>query len=220
MNSDESTQNDGNKEHEEESEVRDLKEIKTYMEFFEKSIKELQEATKILPKVDKNGGSECPFAESLYAKKDEAEEKVIEKMKKASRYLDLLKEEIAMWRRNFTEIEIDADALNLPQAREEYNRAKKSTNIQIERNVKLQEELLDLISQAEEHIQLAQKKEWPLGKPKEGFGQTSTLGGGSDNVGPAEFKGDAPVVPVSQRPAFKTVIDDLMSLGPIGNKDS
>jgi len=215
MISNESTQNNIEKEHEEESEVRDLKEIKTYMEALDESIKDLQAATEILPRVDKDGSSECPFAQTLYAQQDEAEEKVIEDLKKASRYLDLVKEEIAMWRRNFNEIEIDADSLNLPQAREEYNKARESTSIQIERNVNLQEELLDLVSRAEEHIQMAQKKEWPLGKPKEGFGQVPTLGGGLNNNGHTEFKGEASVAPMTQRPALNTEIDSLISLGPL-----
>ena len=190
------------------------------MESLKKSIEDLQAATQILPKVDEKGSSECPFAESLYAQKEKAEEKVIEELKNASGYLDLVKGEITMWRRNLTQIIADADALNLPQAREEYNKAKESTNIQIEKNVKLQEELLDLVSKAEQHLQLAQEKKWPLRKPKEGVGQVPILGGGLGNVGSTEFKAQAPVVPMAQRPALNTEIDSLMSLGRLGNKDS
>ena len=220
MNSDESTQKESDKEHAEKSEGLRFKDIDSFMEFLEKSLKNLQAVTKLLPKVDEKGSSECPFAESLYAQKEKAEEKVIEELKNASGYLDLVKGEITMWRRNLTQIIADADALNLPQAREEYNKAKESTNIQIEKNVKLQEKLLDLISKAEEHLQLAQEKKWPLGKPKEGFSQVPILGGGLGNVGSTEFNGQAPVVPMSQRPALNTEIDSLMSLGRLGNKDS
>jgi hypothetical protein len=215
MISNESTQNTIIEMQKEESEVRDLKEIGTYMEFFGKLIDDLREATKILPKVDEKGGSECPIAKTLYAQKEEAEEKVFIKLPKAFAYLDLVKEEIAMWRRNFSEIEIDADSLNLPQAREEYNKARESASIQIERNVELHQELLDLISNAEEHIQLAQKKMWPLGKAKEGFGQLPIPGGSMENVGPTEFKVEAPVVPMSQKPELNTEINNLLSLGPL-----
>jgi hypothetical protein len=215
MISNESTQNESDMMLEGESEVFDLKDIKTYMEALHESIKDLQAATEILPKVDEKGSSECPIAQTLYAQKEEAEEKVIEKRKKASGYLDLVKQEINRWRQNLTQIMADADDLNLPQAREEYNRARESTSIQIERNVELHQELLDLISMAEEHLQLAQKKKWSLGKPKESFGQMPVLGGGLNDVGHTEFKSEATVAPIVQKPALNTEIDSLISLGPL-----
>jgi hypothetical protein len=212
MNFDESTQREGDKEHAKESDDLRFKDIGSYMEFLDKLVEELQAAVKILPKVDEKGRSECPFTESLYVQKEKAEEKLIEELKKASGYLDLVKEEIAMWQRNFTQIKTDADDLSLPQARQEYNKAKEATNIQIEKNLKLQEKLLDLISKAEKRLQLAQEKKWPFGNPKEGFSQVPILGGSLGNVGAAEFNGQAPA---SQRPALNNEIDSLMSLGPL-----
>jgi phage-related minor tail protein len=212
MNSDERTQREIDKEHAEEFDDLRFKDIGSYMELLDKLIEKLQAAVKILPKVDEKGRSECPFAERLYAEKEKAEEKLAEELNKASGYLDLVKEEIAMWKRNFTQIKTDADGLSLPQARQEYNKAKEATNIQINKNLKLQEKLLDLISKAEQHLQLSQEKKWPFGKPKEGFSHVPILGGSLGNVGAAEFNGQSSV---SQTPALNTEIDSLMSLGPL-----
>jgi hypothetical protein len=197
----------------------DLKDVDSYTSFLEKLLETLQSKINVLPKVDDKGRSECPFAENLYAQKEEATSNVIEELKKASRYLALLEQEISRLRQNLAQIESDTGALHLDQAKEKYITAKRSQEIHIEKNIHRKMRLSDLIARAEKLMQLAHKKKWPGGKPKERFRTPPLMAGGPTGVGATGFQNAIPDVPLPPSPAFKTEIDSLMTLGPLGKKN-
>jgi hypothetical protein len=197
----------------------DLKDIDSYMSSLGKLLGTLQSKINELPKVDDKGGSECPFAENLYAQKEEAASNVIEKLKKASRYLALLEQEISRLRHNLAQIQSDTGALHLDQAKEKYITAKRSEQIQIEKNIHRKMRLSDVIARAEKLIQLAHKKKWPGEKPKERFRPPPLMAGGPTGVGDTGFQNAIPDGALPPSPAFKTEIDSLMDLGPLGKKN-
>ena len=49
--------------------------IEAFLQKAAQCVQELLRAASQLPKIDENGSSECPFAEELYAKKEEAQKK-------------------------------------------------------------------------------------------------------------------------------------------------
>ena len=198
----------------------ELRDVDSFIWLMPKILGKLVSKIKILPKVDEKGQSECPFAEDLYAQKDKAAKEFVEELEKGSKYLKFIDEEIAKHRRNLSRIRSDHGSLHNAQAKEKYNNAVKSQEFHIEKNIQRREKLKGFIFSAEKLLQQAQEKKWPGGKPKESYRISPPIARGEAGGSDTKIQGSSPVMPVHQRPALKTQIDDLMSLGPLGNKDS
>ena len=149
-----------------------------------------------VPKVKKSGYSECPFAEDLYAYKEQAAAKVIEESKKLQPYLGLVEEEIARCRQNVDQLRTDADTLNLDEPKRRFAAAKQSQESRYNKAINQRKALIDLISRTEELLKLAKTEEWPGGKPKESF-RPPALGGRTTGS------------------SFNNEINSLISLGPL-----
>lgn len=197
----------------------DLKDIDSYMNSLGKLLETLRSKINELPKVDDKGRSECPFAENLYAQKEQAASNLIEKLKKASRYLALLEQEISRLRHNLAQIQSDTGALHLADAKKKYITAKRSEHTQIEKSIHRKMRLSDVIVRAEKLIQLAHKKKWPGQKPKERFGPPPFTAGAPTGVGDTGFQNAIPDRALPPSLALKTEIDSLMDLGPLGKKN-
>jgi hypothetical protein len=192
-----------------------LKDVDSFMNYLAKLLETLQSKVDVLPKVDDKGRSECPFAENLYAQKEEAADKVTEELNKASRYMALLEQEIARLRRNLSQIEGDSSSLHLDQAKEKYLTAKQFQEIHIQKNIQRKKRLSDLIARAEKLLQHARKKMWPGGKPKDRFHPPPLMDREPNSGGVADFQATSSLALSSQRPEIKNEIDNLMSLGPL-----
>ena len=189
--------------------------VKYLMELLEK----LRSSIKILPKVDQDGRYECPFAGTLYAKKDEAIEPLINKLKEAPYYLDAIANTINKYMQNLATINKDAGNLNSKEAREKYEQAIKATEYQIEVNEKRRSDLLDVMKQAEELISLARSKKWPGAKPEEhsyppvGLVAAGVIG----SNGPLNINN---IVTPDSNTKMNKELDNLVGLGPIGKPNS
>ena len=193
----------------------DLKNVDSFMDQLSQLIEGLNSKFRILPKVDDKGQSECPFAEDLYAEKEKAAKEVSKKLKEASRYADLLKQEIARFRRNLSKIGADAGSLNSVQAKEKYASAKKAQEFHIDKNDKRLRKLTDLIAKAEKLLQVALEKKWPLGEPKKSFHPSQPPVDRKVSTG-TPIQGAMQGKPY--RPSFKTESDSLIAIGPLGGK--
>jgi len=160
----------------------------------------LETKTNLCPKVDEKGNSECPFAEDLYAQKEDAAEQVIAQVEILQILLALLEEEIASLRANLTKVESDTGALHSENAKEMYLSAQQGLEQYIQKNLDRKKEILDLISLAEEMLRLAHEKKWPLGEP-----ERHSL-----------FPPVTPSSPSNSGLSLKREVDGLISLGPIG----
>ena len=69
-----------------------------------------------LPYVDENGSSECPWAEDLYAQKEELEAELTFEVEKLRYYMPELEKRVSRCEKNLQRIEADSARLNTEQA--------------------------------------------------------------------------------------------------------
>jgi hypothetical protein len=194
-----------------------LKDIDSYIHYMHGLLDELETKFKILPKVDQEGNSECPFAEDLYAEKEEFLEKVEKESRKIQGYLRLVEQEIARCRGNLGKIRSDARSLHLDEAKEKYDAAKRAQETQYKKAIQQRTALMDLTSRTAKVLALARSKTFPGRKPQKGFRPPAgALGGWRPNGSIKE----ATDKPPASRPSFESEIDDLISLGPLGRKEN
>ena len=193
-----------------------LKDVDSFVHYMKGLVEELFSKIRVLPKVDQEGNSECPFAEDLYAQKDESMEKVEKESQKLPRYLGLVEKEIARCSANLEQISADRSSLNLEEAKEKYNVAKRSQESQYNSAIQQRKALVDLISRTEQALAMARSKEFPGRKPQKSFRPPAGRLGGWGTSGSTDqaSKGSSP------RPSLETEIDTLISLGPLGRRDS
>lgn len=145
-----------------------LKECFEARGFAASALKELESALSALPRVDtETGSSDCPFAESLYAKKFKAERKVqlgVERLRGLRAALD---GEISRCRSNADRIARDSERLHRPEPVAAYDSARSAQAGEIERLLHERRRILDMIERAEQALARSFKKAWPLGEPKE-----------------------------------------------------
>ena len=196
------------------------KDVDSFIRYMPEYLEELKSKIKVLPKVDEKGQSECSFAEDLYAEKEKAAKSLVEYLEKGPKCLKYVDKELAKFSRNLSRIKSDHGSLHDTHAKEKYRFAERFQRHHIEKNIQRRKKLIDLISKANKLLKKAREKKWPLGKPKKSIRPPSLIAGGKAGGSDINIQGPAPVIPVHQRPALKTEIDSLISLGPLGNKDS
>ena len=179
-------------------------------------VEELSSKTGQCPKVDQKGRSECPFAEDLYAEKEDVTEKVEKELQKLQRYLMLVEQEIARCSANLEQISADAGSLNIEQAKERYAAAKWSQESQYNKAVEQRNALIDLIARTEKTLAMARSKKFPGRKPQKGF--RFPAGGSEGWEATRSANGEAHETP-PDRTSLKTEIESLISVGPLGRKD-
>jgi hypothetical protein len=160
----------------------------------------LETKTNLCPRVDEKGNSECPFAEDLYAQKEEALEEVRAQLEMLQILLELVEEELASLRANLTKVESDSGALHSENAKKMYLSAQQGLEQHIQKNLDRKKQILDLISLAKEMLRLAHEKRWPLGKPERHALSPPVTPSSSFNSGLS----------------LRREVDGLLSLGPIG----
>ena len=204
------TGNDQKNRSKESKDIR-LEDVDSDMKIMSTLLGELQSKINILPKVDENGRSECPFAEDLYFEKEKAAKKVSEYLEKMHRYVGLVEQEIVRFHNNIATIRADANSLFLIQAKENYKQAEESQIFHIKKTTDQKKDLLDLISRAEKMLQLARGEKWPGEKPEKRFCPPA-MTGGQAGLGNSGFQGQTPVESFPSRSPIKNEVDNLMSL--------
>lgn len=192
-----------------------LQGIDSFMHYMEGLLNAFKAKVDVLPKVDGDRNSECPFAESLYAERDEVEDKVVKALQDASLYLELLDQEITRLRGNLSQVQSDGNSLASVEAKKQYEFAAGAIEHHIEKNLERLKTLSELVSRAHSLLGLSSGKRWPLGKPQRGFGPRVTLSGdvtGVSSHGDQSFK----TIRFDASAGLRDrVLDNLISLGPI-----
>ncbi len=145
-----------------------LESLGTYITHVEEVLDELVSMATQLPIVDEEGNSECPFAEELYAYKEEAVELVKEECKDLKPYLEIVEEEIERCRKNLDQIQKDENNLELYETKEQYDLAREAQQKELDHYVGYKNVLNDLLIRKEELLAMAndERHTWPLGKPR------------------------------------------------------
>jgi len=127
-----------------------VKDLKSAMAALEGDLEHLQQKYKVLPKVEEDGSSECPFAEDLYAAKEEAVEKVNDRLQEVRGYLPVIEREIARCSKNLNTISSDQQKLHDENAKEKYQNALHAKQHQYGKAVDQRKALLEMIKRAEQ----------------------------------------------------------------------
>lgn len=195
-----------------------LEELNSYIGHVEAVLDELQSKTNQLPKVDEKGNSECPFAEELYAYKEEAVILVKEESIQLPPYLGLVKKEIVRCRKNLEQIRADKANLEVYETKEEYDLARESQQNELDHFIGLKNTLIDLLIRKDELLKKAgeERYKWPLGKPrrKDPFNPEAILNAILDgSYDPLRDPHDPR--PLPSRSATGNEINSLINLGPM-----
>jgi len=192
-----------------------VKNVDSFMKFFSGNVEQLIKKAGMCPKVDEKGRSECPFADQLYAQKEEMEKKVVNGLTKLGRYRELVDKEIKRFHGNLNQIRSNANRLHSKQAKEKYTNANVACASQIEKNRQRQKALLDLNLRAKKALNLARSKKWPVQKPKKKYRSRSARTSRSPIVASKGFKNPASISPSTPLPRLESAISNLMSIGPL-----
>jgi hypothetical protein len=189
----------------------EMRDVDAMIQYMPNCLERLQFKIDILPKLDKEGRSECTFAEDLYAEKEKVAEEVAEKLKRLRLCFKFVVRELSRLHQDLARTQADAGSLHLRKAKEQYSRAVDGLRVHIEKNIQRRNKITDLISQTEKLLSIAHSKKWPLGKPKERMRFPSISSGQNRASG----SGVISSTPALSGPPLKKEIDSLFSLGPL-----
>jgi len=137
------------------------------LEGTEKNIEDLDRSVHSLPAVDKEGNSECPFAEELYAKKEKLQEKLQSQLKELYKILEAIEAEISRCRNNLTVVTSHQNKINGDKVRDHYTEEEARLAARITQLNNMREEVLKAIKACQKAIAEASAKYFPGRKPRE-----------------------------------------------------
>ncbi len=167
----------------------------------------IEELTKAmaLPEVAEDGSSECPWAQSLYAKKEELEKQVGREVERLTRYVPVLEQEIQRQKRNLQQIQTDSGKLSLPETTQRYSEAARAQRSQLQSAIDDKDAIAIVLAKAQAVLDVSRTRTLPRKIAREP--QSS----GAGPLGPGESTGiQAPPAPWGDE------LDGLVSLGPLG----
>ena len=195
----------------------EIGQVVSSMKSMEELLKKLSAKVNELPKLDGKSRSECKSAEDQYAEKEEMVDEAVKGLNELRKQKDKLNREIDRCQHNLKQIQTDTAHLNLNQAKEKYSFAKLSQDLEYKKTIHLSDELADLIALSERVISLAKSKRFPGKKPKKKFQPPPELFEKLAGRRPKDFPGPKHFVPPPFLSPSDNEIDNLISLGPLGN---
>jgi hypothetical protein len=142
--------------------------LKTFLTQVLRETEELRSAT-ALPDVDKDGGSECPFAEKLYHRKEKAEFALSCSVKQLNDYIRLAEDRILQAQSNLSRIQADQSRLRGSGAIDCYQDAQNAQDREVHYYIAIRDQMLQVLSKAEIVLGLSRTKKYP-GIPRDDFG--------------------------------------------------
>ena len=174
-------------------------------------IQRLERATSSLPYVNDDGESECPFAENLWAQKEELQEKVSGKLGVLSNHLMQLDAKRLSCIKELGKIQEDYEKLNIKETSDHYAEAV----LRLTDDCRLFEEMKDAVTavlvRARAVLKRSEGRKFPGRKPQQ-F---------SFPVGPSgPSSAHSPSPGSSSKPGgLGNEVTGLMSLGPLGQTE-
>jgi hypothetical protein len=195
----------------------ELKDVSSFIRALKNKILNVHETVARLPKIDSKGHSECPFAERLYAEKEELLKDFKTTRNQIPGYMNLIDIEIARFNNNLNQLQSSTTAFNTPQATEEMKSARQGYEFHYNKYLEMKRELSELATQAARVITQAQAKQWPLGEPKKKANYSMAPMNTTGPVSSAPSIGNRMSMPIDTGPSAPSEVDHLLSLGPMKN---
>ena len=128
---------------------------------------ELLTAVRSLPNVDDEGNSECPFAEELYAKKEQIQQEVEGFLKRLHESKADVEYVIDNCKRNLEVVSANEDMLNSDRPRAKFSEAEAALAVKYKAYVRLRERIEETIKIVDEALRKAAGKRYPGNIPEE-----------------------------------------------------
>ena len=142
-------------------------ECKAIVQKVKSCVKALEQASGQLPKVNKDGYSECPFAEQLYAKKEDAQKEANACLKELDECAHWVTNEINRLTGNLTVITASKDILNTTSTKVRVEDAEIKVAALCMQFEEVQEAIKSTFEETQEAIQKASQKRFPGRIPRE-----------------------------------------------------
>jgi chromosome segregation ATPase len=190
-------------------EVPSKKAVEAELACISNEINDLESAISSLPSVNEDGESECPFAESLWAKKEELEEKISGRINVLTTHLMGLDAKKLRCQKELDRIQEDYKKLNLQETSDHYAEAVLRQEEKIRSLQEMKDAVTAVLARARSVLKRSQGRKFPGRKPQEQF---------SLPVGPSgPSPSDSPSPDPSSNPSgLDNEMTGLMSLGPLG----
>jgi hypothetical protein len=201
------------------NEVYRVTDVLGFIEYIEKLMHTLQGKIDILPTVDEEGNSECPFALSLYKAKDAAVSNLIEEIERVPGYISVVKNEITHLQENIMQTRKYKGDLNLKSNKEKYILAERGFQHHYDKNTKNLKNLQDIKERALKKISQAQKKPYPL--PYDvGEKSAQKLPRNNSKISDIELSSTNNNVNNDRNSYFESELNSLIELGPFDKTSS
>lgn len=126
---------------------------------------ELESLHPIMPKVDQEGYSECPFAEDLYRRKAELEAKVAEKLAILRNMLPEIERELHRCERNLDRIKVDAAQLRQAVTQRKYAESYSQQEWEYLGVIQRRDKVMKALQNTEATLESSRRKTHPLVRP-------------------------------------------------------
>ena len=161
--------------------------VEAHIERSQSAVEELQRTSGQLPKVDEDGNSECPFAEQLYAEKEEAQNEVNACLKQMDEYRKWIDEEIAGCKNDLTVISAHQEYIHRDKPRAHYSDAEAEAAATLKHLEEVKENMEEALEQMQESTKEASPKQYPSKIPEK-YSSFSTSGSQSSSELDTELK--------------------------------
>ncbi|MGV7223643.1 MAG: hypothetical protein ACQ9MH_19210, partial [Nitrospinales bacterium] len=193
----------------------ELKDVDSFIRALKDKIQKVHDTVARLPKVDSKGHSECPFAERLYADKEELLKDFQSTRNQIPGYMNLIDQEIARFEKNLNQLQSSTTAFNTPQATQQMKSARQGYKFHYNNYANMKQELTELATQAAQVITQAKARQWPLGEPKKKENYSMAPMNTKGPVSSAPSIGNRMSMPLNTGPSAQSEVDHLLCLGHI-----
>jgi len=128
--------------------------------------KEYLGAVRVLPRVDRDGHSDCPFAEELYARKEEWEAKLRDGLASLQAELRKVEEALTLCRRRGAVVEGDQSRLTGEDAKRRYADAQARLEEECEQYIRMRRDLTRAIETIGKALATGSLKQYPGRRPR------------------------------------------------------
>lgn len=187
----------------------DLSALDSFLQATGQLAEELLRAANSLPEVSEDGGSECPFAEELYADKEEKQRELEGRFQQLHVYKQAVEELISKCDNDLVVVASHQDRIHGDKAREHYSQAEVELAAKRRQFLKTRLEIEEMIKKVDQALRESVSKRYPGKIPQKWPGIWS------DSDVPPD---DDVLHPIEQKNAEQE-LDDLFSLDRLRNAD-
>ena len=132
---------------------------------------ELRRDADILPRINPDGSSDCPFAEELYYRKEKTVQFVRDDLREMRGFLESSVNHIGIAQNKIHELAYEREQLNGEKAQDRFAEAELKLAAEMRRHQEIRRDLMDAIAEVEATLREAGSKQFPGGSPRGPYGK-------------------------------------------------